>query len=137
MTVKHAFNRTNLNKSLAVLFFVSAVILLQGCGHHNRSTRFASHKVTNERNGITNRFGVESRDKLEIFHYDGVSLSGERLRVRIENDKVVINDKEVGLLNKGDAVHLGDEGIRVNSMDYGQSEKYLKGNLKQETATNL
>jgi hypothetical protein len=128
-----------LAKPIAVLFFLSAVLIVSGCGQHRntRSTNVASHKVTVDRQGITNRFGVEDRGQLAIFHYDGLSFTGTRLVVTIENDKVAINDNNAGLLKQGDAVHIGDDGLTVNSLDYGQTAKYLQENLKQFVAQNV
>lgn len=126
-------------KPIAVLFFLTAVLLFNGCGHHRQSgaISFASHKVTLDRGGITNRFGVEDRGQLAIFHYDGLSFSGSRLIVTIENDKVSVNDKSIGLLKLGDAVHISDEGLRVNSLDYGQTTAYLEANGRGETSQNV
>lgn len=130
---------STLAKPMAVLFFLSAVLLVNGCGHHRQmgATSFASHKVTLDRGGVTNRFGVEDRGQLAIFHYAGFSLSGKHLNVTIENDKVTVNDKNVGLLKQGDVVHIGDDGLTVNSLDYGQTEKYLQENLKQFVTKNI
>ena len=123
-------------KTLALLLLLSSFALLQGCSNTG-STKFASHKVTMKRNGITNRFGVEERGQQAIFHYDGYCLSGDRLKLVIENDKVTINDQLAGYLNKGDSIHIADEGISINSLDFGKSEEYLKASLKSETAQSL
>lgn len=122
--------------AIAALLFLSSAILFQGCNHQNSgSTKFATHTVTMKRHGITHRFGVEERDpQLAIFHYDGYNMSGDRLKLRIENDKVLVNDKMVGTLNKGDSVRITDDGFTVNALDHGQTEKYLQASLKQETA---
>lgn len=126
-------------KPIAVLFFLSTILIVSGCGHHRdtRSTNVASHKVTVNRQGITNRFGVEDRGQLAIFHYDGVSLTGSRLVVTIENDKVSVNDKIVGLLKHGDVVQIGDDGLTVNKLDYGQTTAYLQANGRGETSLNV
>lgn len=126
-------------KLSAVLVFLTAVLLITGCGHHRQTgaTTFASHKVTLNRGGFTNRFGVEDRDQLAIFHYDGYSISGTRLKVTIENDKVTVNEKSVGLLKQGDSVHIGDDGITVNSLDYGQTTSYLEANTQPATSQNV
>ena len=124
-------------KAIAVLLVLSTAILLQGCGHNTGSLSFASHKVKLDRHGITNRFGVEERDQLAIFHYDGYNASGTRLKLRIENDKVLINDNNVGVLKQGDSVHITDDGLTVNSLDHGQTAKYLEASLKQETSQNI
>lgn len=130
------------NRSLLVivtLLLLSSTVLLQGCGHFRtrRSATFASHRVTVDRHGPTHRFGVENRGQLDILHYDGYSMMGHRLQVKIENDKVMINDKDIGMLKSGDAVHIGDDGLTVNSLDHGQTEKYLQENLKQFVSQNV
>ena len=124
-------------KAIAVLLFLSSVMLFQGCSHHNTGAlSFDSHKVKLDRRGITNRFGVEERDHA-IFHYDGYSLSGDRLKVTIENEKVSVNEKQVGMLKAGDSVQIGDDGLTVNKLDHGQTEKYFQESLKQETSQNV
>ena len=126
-------------KPMAVLFFLSAVLLASGCGHHRQTggISFASHKVTLNRGGITNRFGVEDRGQLAIFHYDGYSMTGTRLKVTIENDKVMVNEKNIGVLKQGDVVHIGDDGLTVNALDYGQTSAYLEANTRLETSQNV
>lgn len=126
-------------KPIAVVFFLFAIFIVQGCGHHRstQTTNVASHKVMLDREGVTNRFGVEERGQLAIFRYDGFSFSGTRLTVTIENDKVTVNDKSTGLLKQGDVVHIGDDGLTVNALDYGQSAVYLEANARQETAQKV
>ncbi|MBC7908937.1 MAG: hypothetical protein H7Y30_00445 [Pyrinomonadaceae bacterium] len=125
LTTNHARNT-----SIAALFVFSTLIFLQGCNsHHPQKLTFASHKVTLTRDGITNRFGVEERGTLAVFHYDGYCFSGDRLKVTIENDKVTVNDKLAGMLKQGDSIRITDDGITVNSLDHGQTEKYLQANI--------
>jgi hypothetical protein len=39
------------------------------------------------------------------------------------------------MIKPGDSVLIGDEGVAVNSLDYGESEKYLRANSNStETA---
>jgi hypothetical protein len=137
LTIKVAMSRSTI--VLVTLLFLSSTVLLAGCGHFRtkRSTTFASHKVTIDRHGPTHRFAVENRGQLDILHYDGYCLTGERLQVKIENDKVMVNNKDVGMLKTGDAVHIGDDGLTVNSLDYGQTEKYLQEHLKQFVSQNI
>lgn len=129
--------RSKYTKAIAVLLFLSTIILFQGCGHNTGSLSFASHKVKLDRHGVTNRFGVEEHGRLAIFHYDGYSASGTRLKVKIEEEKVMVNDMNVGVLKQGDSVQIGDDGLTVNSLDYGQTAKYLEASLKQETSQNI
>lgn len=127
------------SRVIAALLLISSLVLLAGCNHFRtrRSTTFASHKATVDRHGVTHRFGVENRGQLDILHYEGDNLNGDRLTVTIENDKVTVNDKEVGNLKRGDTIHIGDDGLTVNSLDYGQTTKYLEANAKQETAQRV
>lgn len=128
--------QSKFSKTIALLLFLSTVIILQGCGNSG-STRFASHQVTMKRSGITKRFGVEERGPVAIFHYDGYNRSGERLKVMIENEKVTINDQLAGHLKQGDSIRIADEGMAINSLDFGQSKEYLAQSLKNETAQTL
>ncbi|MBV9959181.1 MAG: hypothetical protein JO360_12210 [Acidobacteria bacterium] len=123
---------------VASLLLLSSIFIFSGCGHANSGElSFSSHKVSLRRHGITNRFGVEERGESPVFRYDGYSLHGDRLQVKIENEKVSINEKQIGMLKQGDSIHIGDEGLRVNSLDYGQTEKYLQQNLQPETSQNI
>lgn len=126
-------------KPVAVLIILSSVLIVSGCGHHRerRSASFGSHKVVLDRQGITNRFGVEERGDVATFHYDGYTLTGHRLNITIENDKVTINEKKMGMLKQGDVVRIGDDGLTVNSLDHGQTAKYLEANTRPETAKKV
>ncbi len=135
LTVNTAHNKYT--KAIAALLVLSTAILLQGCHHNTGATTIASHKVKLDRHGPTNRFGVEDRGQLAIFRYDGYNGSGTRLRVTIDKDKLMINDKDAGILKQGDSVQIGDDGLTVNSLDYGQTAKYLEASLKQETSQNI
>ncbi len=133
MMFKSNVARGKAAKAIALLLFLSSIVLLQGCGNSG-STKFASHKVTMKRSGVTNRFGVEERGPVAIFNYDGYNLSGERLKLTIENDKVMINDQLAGHLKQGDSIRIADEGVSINSLDFGQTKEYLKASLTPETA---
>jgi hypothetical protein len=139
MTMSTRISQSLFTKSIAFLVFLSAVLIIHGCGHHRQSqtATVGSHKVILDRQGVTNRFGVEERGQLAVFRYDGFGMTGKRLNVEIENDKVTVNNKSVGMLKLGDVVHIGDDGITVNSLDYGESAKYLEANAKIETALTV
>jgi hypothetical protein len=65
---------------------------------------------------------------LNSFHgVRGVKPPGT-LKVSIRGDKVKVNDADYGKLRPGDFVLIGDDGVAVNSLDYGESEKYLRSN---------
>lgn len=52
-----------------------------------------------------------------------------RFEIRLKDDAVYMNDILAGNLHKGDAVHLDDQGLTINEMDRGESEKYLNQTL--------
>lgn len=136
--LKRMLTHNKAAKAIALLLLVSTAVISQGCNRRNTgSLNFASHKVMLDRGGITNRFGVEERGQLAIFHYDGLNLSGDRLRVKIENDKVMVNDTMKGTLKVGDSVKIDDDGLTVNALDHGQTEKYLQSSLAQGSAQKL
>ena len=56
--------------------------------------------------------------------YAGINTDGKGLKVSIQGDKVSINGVERGNLLPGDSVLISDDGVAVNSLDYGESEKY-------------
>lgn len=123
-------------KAIALLLFLSSLMVIQGCSNSG-SIQYASHKVTMRRGGITNSFGVEERGKIAIFRYDGYNRSGERLKLIIENDKVMIDDQLAGHLKQGDSIRIADEGLAINSLDFGQSKEYLAASLKSQTAQTV
>ncbi len=107
-----------------------SVVLLQGCASE-KTLAFASHKAKVTRAGLTIRQGVEERGDVATFHYDGYCYRGTRLKVNISNDDIFVDGKPHGRLNKGDSITIGDDGLQVNSMDYGETEKYLLANNAQ------
>jgi hypothetical protein len=56
-----------------------------------------------------------------------MSTDGHGLKVSIRGDKVTVNGTE-GQLRPGDSVLISDDGVAVNSLDYGETEKYLRAN---------
>jgi hypothetical protein len=121
-------SNSRFSKFIAIAIFLVTLIFVAGCGHNSGSARVASHKVTLDRHGITNRFGVEENGAPPIFRYDGYNLAGQRLKVTIQDEKVTINEAAAGMLKKGDSVSITDDGIRVNALDYGQTKEYLQAN---------
>jgi hypothetical protein len=134
MTLTANLSRSKSITAIVALLILSSAALFQGCGHNTGSLSFASHKVKLDRHGITNRFGLEERGQLAIFHYDGYGLKGDRLRVTVENEKVTINDQMIGMLKQGDSISITDDGVTVNALDHGQTAKYLQENATQATA---
>ncbi len=115
---------------LACCACLCSVLLLQGCAGKT-TMAFASHKATLTRAGITLRQGVEELGDAATYHYDGYCYTGTRLKVDIKNDDVFVDGKLYGRLNKGDVIVIADDGLRVNSLDNGETEKYLRANNEQ------
>jgi len=69
--------------------------------------------------------------------YAGINTDGKGLKVSIQGDKVSINGVERGNLLPGDSVLISDDGVAVNSLDYGESEKYLRANSSSADAAAL
>jgi hypothetical protein len=93
-----------------------------------------THKVKVTRSGFTNRLGVETSEQGEIFRYDGFGHMGHRLQVSIQNDVVSVDGQTKGLLKSGDSLLISNTGIAVNSMDYGESARYLEKNAREAQA---
>jgi hypothetical protein len=102
-------------------------ILLPACTH-DRVVQVGTHKVTIMRHGFEKHIPFNADAKVPTFQYKGVSTAGAHLNVMIKGDKVTVNDADYGNLRPGDSVLIGDEGVAVNSLDYGESEKYLRAN---------
>jgi hypothetical protein len=117
----------NLLKKSQLIGVVSLglLILAAGCSVQ-KNYQVGSHKVTVSRHGFEKK--LTSDEKLGTFEYEGVSTAGTRLKVAITGDKVKVNDRDYGFLRAGDSVFIGDDGVAVNSLDYGESEKYLRAN---------
>ncbi len=121
-------SKSRFSKFIAIAIFLVSLVFVAGCNHNSGSTHFASHNVKLDRYGVTNRFGVESTGATEIFRYDGFNMAGQRLKVTIQDEKVMINESPAGMLKKGDSINISDDGVRVNSLDYGQTKEYLQAN---------
>ena len=108
--------------SLAIL------ILVAGCSIH-KTHQVGTHKVTVSRHGYERSL---SSDGTGNFKFEGVSTAGETLKVSINGDKVKVNGDDYGLLRPGDSVYIGDDGVAVNSLDFGESKKYLRDNATSQ-----
>lgn len=108
---------------LAVL---GLVVLLPACTH-KKIVQLGTHKVTVARHGFEKKFHVNESASVPTLEYAGLSTDGKGLKVSIRGDKVTVNGVD-GNLRAGDSVFISDEGVRVNSLDYGESEKYLLSN---------
>jgi hypothetical protein len=90
--------------------------------------------VTVMRHGFEHKLKVSDQASVPTFEYEGVSADRRELKVSIQGDKIKVNDLS-GKLRSGDSVLIGDDGVAVNSMDYGETEKYLRANGSGEDTT--
>ena len=119
--------------SLALL---GVVILLPACTHQ-KIVQLGTHKVTVSRHGFEKRLQVSEQASVPTLEYAGLSTDGRGLKVSIKGDKIKVNDAYDGELRPGDSVLISDDGVAVNSMDYGESEKYLRANSSGSNTTAL
>jgi hypothetical protein len=113
------------------------LVFLPACTHR-KIVQLGTHKVTVSRHGFEKRLYVNEKASVPTLEYAGISTDGKGLKVSIQGDIVTINGVDHGQLRAGDAVLISDEGVAVNSMDYGESEKYLRANSSpaDPTASN-
>jgi hypothetical protein len=125
------FNRIK-NSCAAGFILMGLLIALPSCAHHE-THQIGSHKVTVSRHGLVKRLDVD--EKVGILEYAGIGRGGEGLKVSMNGDSLKVNGLD-GKLRPGDAVLISDDGVAINSLDYGQSEKYLRANSSTVAATN-
>ena len=118
----------SLKKSQTMGLMLLGVLILSSACTHRTVHQVGSHKVTIARHGFQKSLDVEKRGGVETLEYRGVSTAGTKMTVVISGDKVKVNGVNVGLLCEGDSVTIGDDGVAVNSLDYGESAKYLRAN---------
>jgi len=123
--------RASLTLSIALV----GLIVFQPACTHRKIVQLGTHKVTVSRHGFEKRLYVNEKASVPTLEYAGISTDGKGLKVSIQGDKVTINGVDHGRLRDGDAVLISDEGVAVNSMDYGESEKYLRANSSPADAT--
>jgi hypothetical protein len=109
------------------------VTILPACTNQ-KIVQLGSHKVTVSRHGFEKKLQVSEQGSVPTFEYVGMSTDGKGMKVSIKGDKITVNDF-AGELRPGDSVLIGDEGVAVNSMDYGETEKYLRANGSGGNAT--
>ena len=126
--------RASLTLSIAL---VGLIVFLPACTHR-KIVQLGTHKVTVSRHGFEKRLYVNEKASVPTLEYAGISTDGKGLKVSIQGEKVTINGVDHGRLRAGDAVLISDDGVAVNSMDYGESEKYLRanGSASEATASN-
>jgi hypothetical protein len=122
--------RASLTLSIAL---VGLIAFLPACTHH-KVVQVGSHKVTVLRHGFEKKFYVKENGSGTILEYGGLTADGRGLKVSIQGDKVTVNGV-AGQLRPGDSVLISDDGVAVNSLDYGESEKYLRANNSASEAS--
>ena len=124
-----------LRKSQVVGFMlVGLLIALPACTHQTVH-QVGSHKVTVSRHGFQKKLDVDKQ--AATFEYAGISAAGEGLKVSILVDSIKVNGRDFGKLRPGDSVLITDDGVLVNSLDYGESEKYLRANNTTSATQSL
>src|SRR6266545_2803512 len=101
------------------------------------SARYAREKVGEAFLPVPGRRQTRTSVLLVTLEYAGINTDGKGLKVSIQGDKVSINGVERGNLLPGDSVQISDDGVAVNSLDYGESEKYLRANSSSADAAAL
>jgi hypothetical protein len=125
-----SFHRKSQVLSIALLGLVT---ILPACTHR-KVVQLGTHKVTVSRHGFEKRLKVSEQGPVPTLEYAGMSTDGRGLKVSINGDKIKVNDLS-GALRPGDSVLISDDGVAVNSMDYGETEKYLRANGSGENTT--
>ncbi len=124
-----------LKKSQTAGLMLLGVLIVSSACTHKTVHQVGSHKVTVARHGFQKALDVDKRGEVATFEYEGVSTAGSKLKVVITGHKVKVNGANAGMLREGDSVTIGDDGVAVNSLDYGESEKYLRANDSASEAT--
>jgi ribosome-associated protein YbcJ (S4-like RNA binding protein) len=124
-----------LKKSQTIALVVVGLLIFASACTHRKVVQLGSHTVTVSRHGFEKKLYVNEKGSVPTLEYEGVSTAGSRLKVTIMGDKVRVNDQDYGKLRQGDSVLIGDDGIAVNSLDYGESEKYLQANNSTSEAS--
>lgn len=117
------------------LVLITLSVVIAACSFE-KTVQVGTHKVVVSRHGYQRSLHFEEKAGIPTFEYSGVGKTGDALKVSIVGDKVKVNGKD-GLLKPGDFVLITDDGVLVNKLDYGDSERYLQANaLNTSTATN-
>lgn len=122
--------------TVVAVALMASVVFLVGCTHR-KVMQLGTHKVTVARHGFEKRLRVSEQGSVPTLEYAGMSTEGKGLKVSIKGDAVRVNDVDYGRLRPGDSVFIGDEGLAVNQLDYGESEKYLRANTAEPAITSL
>jgi hypothetical protein len=121
--------------SLIVALSMTGLFVFASACTHQKLVTVGTHKVILSRHGFEKKLRVNAEAVVPTFEYEGVSATGDRMKVKIAGDKVTVNDVDYGKLRPGDSVLIGDKGVAVNDLDYPESEKYLRANGSASEAT--
>lgn len=124
--------RTSVTLGIAL---AGLMAFLPACSYH-KVAQIGSHKVTVSRHGFEKKFYVTDDGSGTMLEYAGLTSDGRGLKVSIQGDKVTVNGV-AGQLRPGDRLLISDDGVAVNSLDYGESEKYLRANSSTTSVTAL
>ena len=116
---------------VAGFMLLGLLIALPACAHREVH-QIGSHKVTVARHGFLKKLDID--EKAGTLEYAGIGRSGEGLKISMNGDNLKINNRD-GKLRPGDSVLISDDGVTVNSLDYGESEKYLRANNTAASAS--
>ena len=114
------------NTQVIGLALLALVVLLPACTKRSIAS-VGTHTVTVSRHGFQKKLHVNDQPPVPTFEYAGMSTDGKGLKVSIQGDKTTVNGAP-GELKPGDSILITDEGVAVNSLDYGETEKYLRAN---------
>jgi hypothetical protein len=108
----------------AGIILIGLLVGLPACAHRE-THQVGTHQVTVSRHGLLKKLDVD--EKAGRLEYAGIGRAGEGLKVSMNGDSLRVNGLD-GKLLPGDSVLISDDGVAVNSLDYGESEKYLRAN---------
>ena len=115
----------------AGILLLGLLIVLPAC-MHREVHQVGTHKVTVDRHGVLKKLEVDER--AATLEYSAIGQSGDGLKVSMNGDSLKVNDRD-GKLRPGDSVLISDDGVAINSLDYGESEKYLRANNSKPAVT--
>jgi hypothetical protein len=121
-------------KSLTMGIALAGLMVFLPACTHRKVLQVGTHKVTVSRHGFEKKLHVDLKASVPTLEYAGISADGKGLKVSIKGDKVTVNGID-GRLRAGDSVLISDDGVAVNSLDYGESAKYLQANGSTSEAT--
>lgn len=123
------------NTQVLGLALLGLVVLVPACTRRSTAS-VGTHTVTVSRHGYAKKLRVSDKTPVPTFEYAGMGTDGKGLKVSIRGDEITVNGAP-GQLKPGDSVLITDEGVAVNSMDYGETEKYLRANSGGSATSSL